>query len=153
VERPLGRLLELLRSAGPQSSGKCPPGANDAGKPEKRGSMNAMSTEVLDHLIKQAERLSPDEQLRLAAYLVERARQSSSSPRRKWRETRGLARSSLFGEDAQTYITRARHKADEHRIPTEERFPEKPIARPALMSRLAARNLTVSYRHPWCWNA
>jgi hypothetical protein len=35
-----------------------------------------MSTEVLDNLIKQAERLSPDEQLRLAAYLVERARQA-----------------------------------------------------------------------------
>jgi hypothetical protein len=32
-----------------------------------------MSTEVLDNLIKQAEMLSPDEQLRLAAYLVERA--------------------------------------------------------------------------------
>ena len=137
MEGPPGRLLELLRSAGLQSSGKCPPGANDTGKPEKMGSVNAMSTEVLDNLIKQAERLSPDEQLRLVAYLVERARQASSS----------------FGEDAQTYITRARHKADEHRIPTEERFPEKPIARPALMSRLAARNLTVSYRHPWCWNA
>jgi hypothetical protein len=110
VERPPGRLLELLRSAGSQSIEKCPPGANDTEKPEKMGSVNAMSTEVLDHLIKQAERLSPDEQLRLAAYLVERARQSSSSPRRKWREIRGLARPSLFGEDAQTYITRARHK-------------------------------------------
>jgi len=54
-----------------------------------------MSTEVLDNLIKQAERLSPDEQMRLAAYLVERARQSSSSPRRKWREIRGLARPAL----------------------------------------------------------
>src|SRR5437016_10562237 len=79
VERPPGRLLEWLRSAGPQSSGKCPPGANDTGKPEKMGSVNAMSTEVLDNLIKQAERLSPDEQMRLAAYLVERARQASSS--------------------------------------------------------------------------
>jgi hypothetical protein len=82
VERPPGRLLELLRLAGPQSSGKCPPGANDTEKPEKMWSVNAMSTEVLDNLIKQAEMLSPDEQLRLAAYLVERARQSSSSPRR-----------------------------------------------------------------------
>jgi hypothetical protein len=49
------------------------PGANNTGKSEKMGSVNAMSTEVLDNLIKQAERLSPDEQLRLAAYLVERA--------------------------------------------------------------------------------
>jgi hypothetical protein len=82
-----------------------------------------MSTEVLDKLIKQAERLSPDEQLRLAAYLVERARQSSSSPRRKWRETRGLARPSLFDEDAQTHITRTRREADEHRASTLKREP------------------------------
>ncbi len=82
-----------------------------------------MSTEVLDNLIKQAERLSPDEQLRLAAYLVECARQSSSSPRRKWRETRGLARPSLFDEDAQTYITRTRREADEHRASTLKREP------------------------------
>jgi hypothetical protein len=54
-----------------------------------------MSTEVLDNLIKQAEMLSPDGQLRLVAYLVERARQSSSSPRRKWHEMRGLARPAL----------------------------------------------------------
>jgi hypothetical protein len=54
-----------------------------------------MSTEVLDNLIKQAEMLSPDGQLRLAAYLVERARQPSSSPRRKWREMRGSARPAL----------------------------------------------------------
>ena len=123
MERPPGRLLELLRSAGPQSSGKCPPGANDTGKPEKMGSVNAMSTEVLDNLIKQAERLSPDEQLSLAAYLVERARQASSSPRRKWREIRGLARLSLFGEDAQTYITRTRREADEHRANALKREP------------------------------
>jgi hypothetical protein len=142
-----------MMRAGVNQSGKGPPGANDTGKPKKMESVNAMSTEVLDNLIKQAEMLSPDEQLRLAAYLVERARQASSSPRRKWREMRGLARPSLFDEEAQTYITRTRREADEHRIPTEERFPEKPISRPALMRRLAASNLTVSYRHPGCWNA
>ena len=59
------------------------PGANNTGKSEKMRRVNAMSTEVLDNLIKQAERLSPDEQLRLAAYLVERARQSFSSLRWK----------------------------------------------------------------------
>jgi hypothetical protein len=85
--------------------------------------MNAMSTEVLDNLIKQAEMLSPDEQLSLAAYLVERARQASSSPRRKWREIRGLARPSLFGEEAQTYITRTRREADEHRVNALKREP------------------------------
>ena len=82
-----------------------------------------MSTEVLDNLIRQAERLSPDEQLSLAAYLVERAGQASSPPRRKWREIRGLARPSLFDEDAQTYITRTRREADEHRASTLKREP------------------------------
>lgn len=82
-----------------------------------------MSTEMLNNLIKQAEALSPDEQLRLAAYLVERARQISSSPRRKWREIRGLARPSLFGEEAQAYITRTRREADEHRASALKREP------------------------------
>src|SRR5919198_314558 len=56
-----------MMRAGVNQSGKGPPGANDTGKPEKMESVNAMSTEVLDNLIKQAEMLSPDEQLRLAA--------------------------------------------------------------------------------------
>lgn len=74
-----------------------------------------MPTEVLNQLIKQADTLSPDEQLRLAAYLVERARQTCASTRRKWHQIRGLARTSLFGEDAQIYISRIRREADEHR--------------------------------------
>ena len=74
-----------------------------------------MSTEVLDSLLQQAEALTPDEQLRLAAQLVERARQSYPASRQRWREIRGLARPSLFGEDAQAYISRTRREADEQR--------------------------------------
>jgi hypothetical protein len=76
-----------------------------------------MSAATLEQLLKESEKLTTDEQLRLAAQLVERARQSyqAGAPRRKWRDIRGLAAPSLFGEDAQTYITRTRREDDDHR--------------------------------------
>ncbi|MBI1802310.1 MAG: hypothetical protein HY259_05710 [Chloroflexi bacterium] len=76
-----------------------------------------MSAEVLDQIMKEIETLSPDEQLRLAEVLLEKARQHApaSPPRRKWSEIRGIAAPSLFGEDAQVYISRTRREADEQR--------------------------------------
>jgi hypothetical protein len=73
-----------------------------------------MSARTLKELMAQADSLTLDEQLRLAAYLVERVR-SGRPPRRKWREIRGLARPSLLGEDAQAWVSRTRREADEHR--------------------------------------
>ncbi|MEW5961822.1 MAG: hypothetical protein AB1801_29225 [Chloroflexota bacterium] len=73
-----------------------------------------MSAETLNELMVQANRLTPDEQLHLAAYLVERVR-SGRVPRRQWREIRGMARPSLLGEDAQTWVSRGRREADEPR--------------------------------------
>jgi hypothetical protein len=73
-----------------------------------------MSSRTLNELMVQANELTLDEQLRLAAYLVERVR-TGRPPRRKWREIRGLARPSLLGEDAQTWVSRTRGEADEHR--------------------------------------
>ncbi len=76
-----------------------------------------MLSKTLNELIKEANSLTLDEQLRLAAYLLERARESypAPSPRRKWQEIRGLARPTLLGEDAQTFVSRTRREADEHR--------------------------------------
>ncbi len=76
-----------------------------------------MSAQLLDTLIREADALSAQEQLRLAARLLERASHNlpAPAPRRKWREIRGMARPSLFGEDAQTYISRTRREANEHR--------------------------------------
>jgi len=76
-----------------------------------------MSVEKLDRLIEQADSLTVDEQLRLAAYLVERARGAyrSPAPRRKWRDIRGLARHPMLGEDAQAWVSRTRREADEQR--------------------------------------
>lgn len=73
---------------------------------------------TLDELMRETETLSADDQLRLAAQLVERARQlcSTGRPRRKWRDIRGAARPSMFGEDAQAWVTRTRRESDEQRL-------------------------------------
>lgn len=77
-----------------------------------------MATDALELLMKQASALPVDEQLRLAAYLVEQARaqyaNAAATPLR-WRDIRGTASPSLLGEDAQTWVTRTRHEADEGR--------------------------------------
>lgn len=76
-----------------------------------------MSVDLLNDMIKQADKLTPDEQLRLATYLVDRARAAypAVKPRRKWAEIRGIARPSLFGEDAQAWVSRTRREGDERR--------------------------------------
>ena len=81
-----------------------------------------MSSKTLDDLIEQARSLTIEEQLRLAASLVQRAIETypphipqMTQRRRKWREIRGLAHPSLLGEDAQAWISRMRREADEQR--------------------------------------
>lgn len=75
-----------------------------------------MSSTTLNKLMAQANLLTLDEQLRLAVYLVERARTAQPHPSgRKWQEIRGLARPSLVGEDAQVWVSRTRREADEQR--------------------------------------
>ena len=76
-----------------------------------------MSTEVLHNLIKQAEALSPDELLRLIAYLVEKVRATypSPKPRRTCAEICGAAPYPLLGEDAQAWVSRTRREDTEQR--------------------------------------
>ncbi len=76
-----------------------------------------MSAQLLEKLIQETDGLSVQEKLRLAAYLVENASLDLPPPsrRRKWREIRGMARPSLFGEDAQAWVSRTRREADEER--------------------------------------
>lgn len=73
-----------------------------------------MATNTLDELIKQADSLTPDEQLRLIAHLAERAREAytSSRPRRQWQEICGAAQHPLVGEDAQNWVSRTRRESD-----------------------------------------
>lgn len=76
-----------------------------------------MSTDVLTDLIRQADQLTPDEQLRLATYLVDKARAAypAAKPRRKWAEISGAAPYPLMGEDAQAWVSRTRREGDEQR--------------------------------------
>jgi hypothetical protein len=72
---------------------------------------------TLDNIIRQASVLSADEKLHLAAYLLEQARidLTPSRPRRSWMELAGVAPYPLVGEDAQTWVSRARDEADAYR--------------------------------------
>jgi len=75
-----------------------------------------MATDTLEMLMRQARTLTVDEQLRLAAYLVEQARKGYVPTRgRKWREIRGIAPYPLVGEDAQEWVSRTRREGDEER--------------------------------------
>ena len=74
-----------------------------------------MASPMLAEVVERADRLAPDEQLRLVTHLVERARRGllSKSPRRKWRDIRGLATHPMCGEDAQEWVSRLRHHGDD----------------------------------------
>ena len=73
---------------------------------------------LYDDILNQARRLTPDEQLRLIAYLSEQARlaktQKSTKPKR-WRELRGIVAYPLIAEDAQKWVSTSRQEDEKHR--------------------------------------
>jgi hypothetical protein len=75
--------------------------------------------QLLEKMMKEADALSVQEQLRLATHLIEKARAAfpavETRPRRKWREIEGIVPYPMLGEDAQAYISRTRRESDEHR--------------------------------------
>jgi hypothetical protein len=79
-----------------------------------------MATAVtLDQVAVLAAQLSPVERLRLVEKLVHELATSptvADSPRRRlWTEIRGIVAYPLLGEDAQAWVSRTRHEADEER--------------------------------------
>lgn len=84
-----------------------------------------MSVHVLDDIIERTALLTPEEQLKLAAYLVEKVRSAylPQKPRRKWSEICGAAPSPLAGEDAQAWVSRTRREADQKRERQWSRMP------------------------------
>ena len=68
-----------------------------------------MSKELFD-LMRQADALTPDEQLQLIAHLTQKLRRCEikRKPRRKVTEFAGIAPNLLRGMDAQEYVTRMR---------------------------------------------
>ena len=83
------------------------------------------SERTLERIKQQAEGLSADEQLLLAAYLVERARTSlptalPTTDGRKWSDLRGRYAHPMLGEEAQDWVTRTRADADNLRNPPQD---------------------------------
>lgn len=76
-----------------------------------------MTYNTLQQLKQQADTLTLEEQLELIAYLAEKARQAqpTTKHRQKWSEISGLVPPPALGEDAQTWVSRTRQEADEHR--------------------------------------
>ncbi|MGE0133332.1 MAG: hypothetical protein AB7U82_35080 [Blastocatellales bacterium] len=74
-------------------------------------------TVAVKEILRQAEPLSADEQLTLAAMLIEQARKKTASlvERRKWLDVAGAAPYPLTGEDAQGWVTRTRQEGDDER--------------------------------------
>ncbi|MBX2999072.1 MAG: hypothetical protein KF893_11230 [Caldilineaceae bacterium] len=81
-----------------------------------------MTMNLLEKIAAEATQLSADEQLLLAQRLIERVRLGTSKVAQEqlektltWSDIRGMAAPSLFGEDAQAWVTRTRREGDQHR--------------------------------------
>ena len=75
-----------------------------------------MSTEILE-LARQAEQLSISEQIELAMWLMQNARNAidMDDTRYSWTEVAGIAPYPLAGEDAQTWVSRSREESEHAR--------------------------------------
>ena len=72
-------------------------------------------TTLANEIFRQAELLSANEQLILAAKLIDQARKKAAAPAKqyKWLDVMGAAPYPLTGEDAQAWITRTRQEPDD----------------------------------------
>lgn len=72
-----------------------------------------MATRELDDLVRRATALTADDQLRLAATLIEQARQQKQdTPPAYWRDLRGRVPEPALGDDAQAWVTRTREQGN-----------------------------------------
>lgn len=69
---------------------------------------------LYDELRQQANKLTPEEQLRLIAELAEQVRRNKpqAATRYYWSDLQGVGQHPLAGEDAQTWVTRSRQESD-----------------------------------------
>jgi hypothetical protein len=75
-----------------------------------------MATRELEDLVRQAETLSADEKLQLAAALIEQARQGAkdAASEVRWSDLRARVAAPALGEDAQAWVTRTRQEGSQH---------------------------------------
>ena len=81
------------------------------------GPQTSLVSGDLAEILERAALLAPDDQLYLAARLLQRARLAyrSTKARRQWCEIRGKAPYPLLGEDAQAWVSRTRQEDTDHR--------------------------------------
>lgn len=84
-----------------------------------------MVSRELDEIIKQVDKLAPEEQLRLIAHLAHKAQEAyrEAKPRRQWSEICGAAPYPMVGEDAQQWVSRSRSESDKQREDQWSRVP------------------------------
>ncbi|BAZ15466.1 hypothetical protein NIES4071_73380 [Calothrix sp. NIES-4071] len=72
---------------------------------------------LLEKILTEIGQLTPEEQLTVMGYLVERVKKhvTQPQPKRKWSDLKGMAPYPLFGEDAQKWVSRTRQESSEHR--------------------------------------
>ncbi|AUT03827.1 hypothetical protein CLI64_27430 [Nostoc sp. CENA543] len=71
----------------------------------------------LQKMFSEIDKLTPEEQLTVMEYLVERMKKRliPAQTKRKWSDLKGMASHPLFGEDAQQWVSQTRREGDEHR--------------------------------------
>jgi hypothetical protein len=78
-----------------------------------------MSNQLIDELIRQSEKLTPDERLILAARLIDSARKqipdSTEHKHIRWIDAQGILSHPALGQDAQVVITQERKAASQKR--------------------------------------
>ncbi len=77
-----------------------------------------MQTVTIEKIMAETETLLPEEQLRLAAHLIEKAMshlEKKEPSRRQWKEIAGIAPNLMQGQDAQEWISNSRRESDAHR--------------------------------------
>lgn len=72
---------------------------------------------LLEKICSEIEQLTPEEQLTVMGYIVERVKKhvTQPQPKLKWSDLKGMAPYPLFGEDAQEWVSRTRQEGSEHR--------------------------------------
>jgi hypothetical protein len=82
----------------------------------QRMEANAMAT-PLTEIMREMEKLTSDEQLKLAAKLIEWARRGATviRPSRRWLDLMGAAPYPMMGEDAQAWVSRTRQEGNDER--------------------------------------
>ena len=71
---------------------------------------------LVEKVLTEIEKLTPEEQLMVMGHLVERMKKNITKPHKaKWSDLKGMASYPLANEDAQEWVSQTRREGNEHR--------------------------------------